>query len=142
MPEVPDRNLCTLAARLGRVRFKAVGLVAMGAGRLLVFARGSMNIIYISILSCVCTPCNHRDPFGLFAGLFFQQGAHGHLDGMGQRRPIQAVVKTYLLGAPGRIVRRSWWPFIPFNSADVHGPPSSCGSELVDLALSSQYAYP
>ena len=40
----------------------------------------------------------------------FQQGAHGHLDGMGQRRPIQAVVKTYLLGAPGRIIRRSWRP--------------------------------
>ena len=56
---------------------------------------------------------------------FFQQGAHGHLDGMGQRRPIQAVVETYLLGAPGRIVRRSWWPFTPFNSADVHGPPAS-----------------
>ena len=50
------------------------------------------------------------------------------LDGMGQRRPIQAIVKTYLLGAPGRIVRRSWWPFIPFNS-------SSCRSELVDLVL-------
>ena len=25
-----------------------------------------------------------------------QQGAHGHMDGMGQRRPIHVVVKTYL----------------------------------------------
>ena len=46
----------------------------------------------------------------LFGWLLSEQGAHGHLDGMGQRRPIQAVVKTYLLGAPGRIIRRSWWP--------------------------------
>ena len=86
----------------------------------------------------MCAPCSHRDPLGLyflFLLFLFQQGAHGHLDGMGQRRPIQAVVETYLLGAPGRIVRRSWWPFTPFNSADVHGPPSSCRSELVDLVL-------
>ena len=65
----------------------------------------------------------------------FQQGAHGHLDGMGQRRPIQAVVKTYLLGAPGRIIRRSWWPpfFLPFckvlvSSADLHATTSPCRS--------------
>ena len=66
----------------------------------------------VRVLVCVCAPCSHRDPLGLYCScfLFVEQGAHGHLDGMGQRRPIQAVVKTYLLGAPGRIVRCSWWP--------------------------------
>ena len=24
------------------------------------------------------------------------------------------LVQTYLLGAPGRIIRRSWWPLFPF----------------------------
>ena len=28
--------------------------------------------------------------------MYSLQGAHGHLDGMGQRRPIQNVVQTYL----------------------------------------------
>ena len=28
--------------------------------------------------------------------IFFKQGAHGHLDGMGQRRPIQVAVQTHL----------------------------------------------
>ena len=74
---------------------------------------------------CVCNLWNHRDPFGLFCFGFasnFTAGGHGHLDGMGQRRPIQAVVKTYLLGAPGRIVRRSWWPpfFLFFCKVLVH----------------------
>ena len=62
------------------------------------------------------------DCFVLLLLPILQQGAHGHLDGMGQRRPIQAVVKTYLLGAPGRIVRRSWWPpfFLFFCKVLVH----------------------
>jgi hypothetical protein len=29
-------------------------------------------------------------------GIFFKQGVHGHLDGMGQRRPIQVAVQTCL----------------------------------------------
>ena len=31
-----------------------------------------------------------------FSAFWFQQGAHGHLDGMGHRRPIQVAVQTYL----------------------------------------------
>ena len=54
------------------------------------------------------------------------QGAHGHLDGVGQRRPTQAVVKTYLLGAPGCIIRRSWWPLSFFFSCKALMHRQSC----------------
>ena len=40
---------------------------------------------------CVSTSVPKRSTYFLT-----KQGAHGRLDGMGQRRPIQVVVKTYL----------------------------------------------
>ena len=61
--------------------------------------------------ACVCVTFGITgilsDCFVLVLLPILQQGAHRHLDGMGQRRPTQAVVKTYLLGAPGLFVRRS-----------------------------------
>ena len=47
---------------------------------------------------CVTLCSKEASTFIHFTIHHSQQGAHGHLDGMGQRRPIQAVVQTYLQG--------------------------------------------
>ena len=48
---------------------------------------------------CVCVELLNRSKTSTvasFSAFWFQQGAHGHLDGMGHRRPIQVAVQTYL----------------------------------------------
>ena len=52
----------------------------------------------------VCHPLLQR---GCIPFHTHKQGAHGRLDGMGQRRPIQVVVKTYLLKSLFQI---AYWP--------------------------------
>ena len=46
---------------------------------------------------CVCVnPWAKGSPPPPFPPQFYTQGAHGRMDGMGQRRPIHVAVKTYL----------------------------------------------
>ena len=55
--------------------------------------------------------------------------------------PSKLSRKRTCIGAPGRIIRPSWWPsskflFFKLNFADLHGPRSPCRAsvfEIVDL---------
>ena len=59
---------------------------------------------FLGLCLCVCVnPCLEENSpiyLSLIARFHFdlvqKQGAHGHMDGMGQRRPIHDAVKTYL----------------------------------------------
>ena len=64
-------------------------------------------------VACVDSPqfLHARFSFGVIAlqyshGIFFKQGAHGYLDGMGQRRPIQVALRTHLQF----LLRDAMWP--------------------------------
>ena len=61
--------------------------------------------------ACVCNLWSH---VGVCLS-FFKQGAEGSpVVASANEAPLWMIRKTYLLGAPGRIVRRSWWPPFPF----------------------------
>ena len=92
---------------------------------------------------CVCAPCSHRDPNGLF--FFFSRGTAWLVTVAVQRRGcyksliwILDAESTYLLGCGvDKLSLQSSRKGL-MSSADVHGPPSSCSTRdrrLVSSAL-------
>ena len=91
----------------------------------------AVKSVRISISVCVCNPWSHRGPFGVLH--FCKQ--QGTLGACVRREPTKALTqrlwKRTCFGAPGRIIRRSWWPHVPFHSADLHGYVVICRLDVV-----------